>query len=83
MNPMIMQLKITLAAKNKEYKELNLKALRLISEIQSNINPYFGEDLFLFKAEEIEQIGDEMLIVKTKMIELQNEIKKIQSELGE
>ncbi len=83
MNPMIMQLKITLAQKQKDYNEYKLKASRLIFELQSNINPYFGDDLELFKAKEIEQIGDEMLIVKEKMLEFQNDIKNIKNQLGE
>lgn len=83
MNPMIMQLKITLAQKQKEYNEYKLKASRLIFEIQSNINPYFGDDLELLKAKEIEQIGDEMLIVKSKMLEIQDDIKRLKNELGE
>lgn len=83
MNPMIMQLKITLAKKQKDYNEYKLKASRLIFELQSNINPYFGDELELLKAEEIEQIGDEMLIVKNKMIEIQKEIKNIKNQLGD
>lgn len=83
MNPMIMQLKITLAQKQKDYNEYKLKASRLIFELQSNINPYFGDDLELLKAEEIEQIGDEMLIVKSKMLEMQDDIKRLKNELGE
>lgn len=83
MNPMIMQLKIRLAEKQKDYNEYKLKASRLIFELQSNINPYFGDELELLKAEEIEQIGDEMLIVKNKMIEFQKEIKNIKNQLGD
>lgn len=83
MNPMIMQLKMRLAQKQKDYNEYKLKASRLIFELQSNINPYFGDELELLKAEEIEQIGDEMLIVKNKMIEFQKEIKDIKNQLGE
>ncbi len=83
MNPMIMQLKMQLAQKQKDYNEYKLKASRLIFELQSNINPYFGDELELLKAEEIEQIGDEMLIVKNKMLEFQKEIKDIKNQLGE
>lgn len=72
-----------LAQKQKDYNEYKLKASRLIFELQSNINPYFGDELELLKAEEIEQIGDEMLIVKNKMIEFQKEIKDIKNQLGE
>lgn len=78
-----MQLKIRLAQKQKDYNEYKLKASRLIFELQSNINPYFGDELELLKAEEIEQIGDEMLIVKNKMIEIQKEIKNIKNQLGD
>ena len=72
-----------LAQKQKDYNEYKRKASRLIFELQSNINPYFGDELELLKAEEIEQIGDEMLIVKNKMIEFQKEIKDIKNQLGE
>lgn len=72
-----------LAQKQKDYNEYKLKASRLIFELQSNINPYFGDELELLKAEEIEQIGDEMLIVKNKMLEFQKEIKDIKNQLGE
>lgn len=83
MNPMIMQLKISLAGKEKELQEYKLKSARLMYELQTNTNPYFGDDLDLFKAEEIEQIGDEMVLVKKAMLELKNEIKKLKSDLGE
>lgn len=83
MNPMIMQLKISLGKLEKEYQEYKLKSARLMYELQSNTNPYFGDDLELFKAEEIEQIGDEMVLVKKAMIDLRNKIKKIKTDLEE
>lgn len=82
MNPMIMRLKMQKTKLEKEYKEYKLKALRCINELQ-NANPFFGDNIHLIEAEKLEQSGDELLIVKNKLLELQQEIKNIDTQLGE
>lgn len=82
MNPMIMRLKMQKTKLEKEYKEYKLKALRCINELQ-NANPFFGDNIHLIEAEKLEQSGDELLIVKNKLLELQQEIKDINTQLGE
>lgn len=82
MNPLIMQLKINLAATEKEFKEQKIKALRCINELNS-ANPFFGDDIDLINAEELEQSADELLIVKKRLKELQQKIHDIKKELGE
>lgn len=82
MNPIIIQLKTQKAKLEKEYKEYKIKALRCINELQ-NANPFFGDNIHLIEAEKLEQSGDELLIVKNKLLELQQEIKDINTQLGE
>lgn len=79
---MIMRLKMQKTKLEKEYKEYKLKALRCINELQ-NANPFFGDNIHLIEAEKLEQSGDELLIVKNKLLELQQEIKNIDTQLGE
>lgn len=82
MNPIITNLKIELSKSNKEFKELKIKAIRLMNELQTNINPYFGDDFNEINAAEIEQIGDELLECKEKAVKLQQKISKIKGDLG-
>ena len=82
MNPMISNLQIELSKSNKELKELKIKVIRLMNELQSNINPYFGDDFNEINAVEIEQIGDELLECKEKALKLQEKINKIKGDLG-
>ncbi len=82
MNPLIMQMQIDLQSAKKEYRECELKAMRLITELQGYASPYFASPDEL-EAEKIEQCGDELLLVKTKLIELQKRINTLKKELGE
>lgn len=82
MNTTLLQIKTQLAAKEKELKELQLKIGRCLYEIQNNANP-FWEDIELLKAEEIEQAGDELLMLKSKFLSVQIDIKRLKAELGD
>lgn len=82
MNPIISNLQIELSKSNKDFKELKIKAIRLMNELQSNINPYFGDNFNEINAAEIEQIGDELLECKDKAIKLQQKINKLKGDLG-
>lgn len=82
MNPIIIQLKTEKAKLEKEYAEYKIKALRCINELQ-NANPFFGDNLELLNAEELEQSADELLLVKIRLKQLQENIKKIKTQLGE
>lgn len=81
MNNAIMQLKITRTRLEKELEELNIKLIRLLSELQSRTIPYFDnfEDI---KAIEIEQIGDELLEVQKAAIKCEKKLKQVERELG-
>lgn len=83
MNAAILRLKTELSKSRKEFKEYQIKASRLINELLEYANPYFGDEVSLIKAEEIEQTGDELVIVKIKLQELDLKIKRIMHELGE
>lgn len=80
-NPIIMQMHIDLQKAKKDYKEYELKAMRLITELQSYASPYFTSPDEL-EAERIEQIGDELLVVKERLIEIKNRINTLKKELG-
>ena len=80
-NPMIAQLKITLAECKNEKKELELKIKRNFAEIQANINPYFTDSRQI-KAAEIEQAADELLESKNKLAQVEQRIAELQEELG-
>ena len=81
-NPLIMQLKVRLSKEKKELKELELKMLRAMNELSGYVNPFFGEDYESIRADEIEQIGDEIRNLKEKMIAERIQIKLIDKELG-
>jgi hypothetical protein len=72
-----------LAKTKEEVKEKRLKAFRLINEILSATKKYFGDDIELLEAEQIEQAGDELLCVKKELLELNRKIKHLTAELGE
>lgn len=82
MNSFIMQLRTQLAKNEKEYKEYKIKALRCINELQ-NANPFFGDNIDLINAEQLEQSADELLLVKNKLKQLQKEMNDIKNQLGE
>lgn len=77
-----MQLKTELASAQTEYKELKIKAVRCIYELQQ-ANPYFGDNIDLIHAEQLEQSADELLLVKNKLKEVQQKINDIKTQLGE
>lgn len=82
MNPLIMQMQIDLQSAKKDYQEYELKAMRLITELQGYASPYFTSPDEL-EAEKIEQCGDELLIVKDKLIEIQKRINMLKKDIGE
>ena len=82
-NPIIMQLRMQLETVKKAYKEDELKLIRAINELSDYVNPFFGDDLDLLKADEIEQVGDEIKALKEKLVEKQILIKRLKTELGE
>lgn len=82
MNQVILQLKIELAKKEKELKECRIKALRCINELQ-NANPFFGNDFNLINADGLAQAGQDLVFVKARALELQNDINVIKNQLGE
>lgn len=83
LNPQIMQAKIKLAETQKAYKENKIKLMRIMYELQNNLNPYIGDDIENLKAEEIEQAGDELLQLKNELLEQKQLIKTIKADLGE
>lgn len=81
-NAIIMQLRIEKTKSEKEYKELLLKFKRLMNELAVLANPYCSK-VEEIDAEAIEQTGDELLNCKTKILEVQEKIRKITRDLGE
>ncbi|MDD3236818.1 MAG: hypothetical protein PHV37_01815 [Candidatus Gastranaerophilales bacterium] len=82
-NPIIMQIKMQLETVKKAYKEDELKLIRALNELSDYVNPFFGDDLDLLKADEIEQVGDEIKALKEKLVKNQILIKRLKTELGE
>ena len=82
MNPTILQIKTELAKKEKENKELGIKIARCLYEIREYSNPFYG-DIELLHAEELEQAGDELLMLKSRKIEVTTAIKRLKAELGD
>ena len=80
-NPAIMQLKIELSKAKSDFKEKEIKILRLLNELQNCINPFY-ENVEDIKAVEIEQIGDELKLTVAQACELQKKISKIEKELN-
>lgn len=79
-NPIIQNLWIELSKSKKEKKELQLKIIRLMNEIQMNINPYF-ENFKDIKAENIEQASDELLLCTKRAVEIEEKIENLTKEL--
>lgn len=78
----ILQLKTELAAAKKEKTEVDIKIKRCFLELNSYSNPYYktASDI---KAAEIEQIGDELLLLQHQLSELEQKIKDLKNSLGE
>ena len=66
----------------KEKQEIEIKIKRCFCELSSFCNPYYksAKDI---KAEEIEQIGDELLQLKTQLSKIELKIDELQEQLGE
>lgn len=82
MNSFITNLKIELAKTNKEKREIEIKIKRCFVELSNYINPFFksAKDI---KADEIEQIGDDLQSLKLVLEKLENRIIELEDELGE
>lgn len=82
MNSFITNLKIELAKTNKEKREIEIKIKRCFVELSNYINPFFksAKDI---KADEIEQIGDDLQSLKLVLEKLENRIIELEYELGE
>ena len=81
MNPLIMQMKIEREKLKKQITELKIKIARLVNELSVYVGTYYG-NLEEIDAEKIEQIGDELLKVKTEVIDLNIKLNNINKELG-
>lgn len=82
MNSFITNLKIELAKSNKEKREIEIKIKRCFVELSNYINPFFksAKDI---KADEVEQIGDDLQSLKLVLEKLENRIIELEDELGE
>ena len=81
MNILLLQLKQALAKAKADKREIEIKVKRNLVEIQSYLNPYFM-DWREIKAEEIEQAGDELLILKQKLAETDEKIIELEAALN-
>lgn len=81
MNASILLRKAELAKSKKEYHELKIKASRLINELLTEANPYFGDDLDLIHSDEITQAAGELARTKQGLSKCQRKIKDIEREL--
>ncbi len=82
-NPIIMQLKMELAKTKKDFQELQIKLTRLLYEMQSRINPYFGDNPAEIKAEEIKQIAVELLQCRNDASTLKTKIENLKKDLDD
>lgn len=82
MNNLILQLRIEQTKTKKELDELKIKIHRLLNELATLSCPYF-EEIEDIKATEIEQIGDELFIVKEKALETQKKLKQLNKDLSD
>lgn len=82
MNSFILNLKMEHVKARKEKQEIEIKIKRCFCELSSFCNPYYksAKDI---KAEEIEQIGDELLQLKTQLSKIELKIDELQEQLGE
>ena len=81
MNPLIMQMKIEREKLKKQIAELKIKIARLVDELSVYIGTYYG-NLTEIDAVRIEQIGDELLQVKSDILEKSEKLININKELG-
>lgn len=81
-NPIILQLRVNLVERQKEFFECETKIKRLFWELQNLINPFY-KNISEIKAEEIEQSADELLQAKNEAKKLEDEINNIKAQLGE
>lgn len=82
MNSLILQLKIEATKQEKKLEDFKIKLLRLMHELQNAICPYF-ETIDEIRADEIKQIGEELLLTKKEALEVDKKLKRIKAELGE
>ena len=82
MNSFIMNLKMEHIKTKKEKQELDFKIKRCFIELNNYCKPYYksAKDI---KAEEIEQIGDELLALKNELSKTEEKIYELKEQLGE
>ncbi len=82
MNSYITNLRIELAKANKYKREIEIKIKRCFVELSNYINPFFktAKDI---KADEIEQIGDDIKRLKTELTNIEDRISDFENELDE
>ena len=82
MNSFVMNLKMEHIRAKKQKQEVEIKIKRCFCELNSFCNPYFKSAKEI-KAEEIEQIGDELLELKFQLVEIEDKISELKIQLGE
>lgn len=82
MNSFILNLKMELAKAKKDAFELETKIKRCFCELNAYCIPYFKNPREI-KAEEIEQIGDELITLKNALIDLREKTADLKEQLGE
>lgn len=82
MNSFILNLQMEQAKTRKTKQEIEIKIKRCFCELSSFCNPYYksAKDI---KAEEIEQIGDELLALKNELAKTEEKIYELKEQLGE
>lgn len=82
MNNFILNLKMEQVKTRKAKQEIEIKIKRCFYELSSFCNPYYksAKDI---KAEEIKQIGDELLKLKTELSKIELKIDELKEQLGE
>lgn len=83
MNNAIMVMRMELAKEQKAYTENKIKAVRLLRELLEYANPYFGDDIFMLKADEIVSAAKDLKDVKDKLTANADKIKQLMKDLGE
>lgn len=81
-NSFILHLKMEKEKNLKAEYEIKLKIKRLYCELANYSIPYFKTSKDI-KAKEIEQIGNELLSLKTELEEIEQRISEIKEQLGE
>lgn len=82
MNKFIMNLKMEHIKAKKEKQEIEIRIKRCFLELNNYITPYFKSS-FDIKAEQIEQIGDELLELKGELEQVEIKIAELKEQLGE